>query len=440
MANFEESLNARINEAEERAKLSDELYQKYVQFVGALEALPRNHFNDDWKSTDIHDIHGRLKPFSHWPTKSSREKSQKVWLNYNQRLQLQQAAQEAGLEGDEDPSEDPNFVSQMLDTCVRTSIRAGLDKQTAFRHCSRQVKKYEHAIRMAISDKGLPKKEMEEFVNELLKGMANGKQIDMKDMSIEDRQFIQDLKDSLSYKKPESGIKEDLDDKDTFRRECSYYNCDNRPDADEFHPAHLAAFENAKKAPPVGKFSDIVQREMAKFGYSLIHTGKPVMNGIPFDDRDYAIKENTEYGPPVGSPDSPFKTNIPAIAIHDLTLNVGDWIEVGPPPTAASAGEGLDDKDEFGRDDVPSTPVQIVGIKSLKRGSEFSVRLNNFGLLSQADKSGVRWHNRPKHHEPTWYTPWHGNWWDAALYEYYEKGELRKIDNIEQWFQSQPEK
>jgi hypothetical protein len=217
MAKFEERLDDSISEVLSEAKLSDELYQKYLQFVGALDALPQDQIATDRFTSDIHDQFGRVRPLSMWPTKSSRAKSERVWLNYNQRMQLQQAAKEGGT-APEDPTDDPDFLGQMLDTCVRTSMTmGGLDKKTAFKHCSRQVQRFEQAVRGAIADRGLPKKEADEFTKELLKGMANGKQIDMKDLSVEDRQFIQDLQDSLTYKpKSESIVKEDLDDQDEF--------------------------------------------------------------------------------------------------------------------------------------------------------------------------------------------------------------------------------
>jgi hypothetical protein len=215
MSKFEENLDAHISKTLNEAKLNDELYKRYVQYVGALDALPQDQISTDWKTSDIHDQFGKVRPFSQWPTKTSRTQSSKVWLNYNQRLQLRQAAEESGDEG-ENPTNNPDFLGQLLDTCVRTSMQMGkLDRNTAFRHCSRQVKRFEQAVRGAIADRGLPAKEAEEFTKELLKGMANGKQIDMKDMSIEDRQFIQDLQDALTFKKK---IKEDLDDKDEFEK------------------------------------------------------------------------------------------------------------------------------------------------------------------------------------------------------------------------------
>lgn len=433
MASFEEHLNSRINEAEEKGKLSDEMYQKYVQFVGALDALPMDRLSDKRFDSDIHDQFGRIMPFSKWPTKSTRARSEKIWLNYNQRLQLQQAAKDAGLEGDPEPTEDPNFLSQLLDTCVRTSMKmGGLDKATAFKHCSRQVKRYENAIRAAVADKGLPKKESDEFIGDLLKGMANGKQIDIKDMSIEDRQFIQDLKDSLTYQKPDTGIKEDLDDKDVFRHECNYYNCDNRPDSDRFHAAHTQAYETVKKGAAIGKFSDAIEREMAKLGYRKVHTGKPVPGGIPFDDRDFVIKEEVQRWTSEAIPNM-------------VPLVVGSWIELGPPPSPVQPGSGLDDKDEFSNNyDFPSTPVQIVSMtellnKNYDQGT-VRVRLNNFNLLSLPDKSGVRWHGRPQRDMPSWYEPWHGSYYSTDLENAFVEGHLRVVDNIEEWFQSQPEK
>lgn len=129
------------------------------------------------------------------------------------------------------------------------------------------------------------------------------------------------------------------------------------------------------------------------------------------------------------------------------TLAKGDWIELGPPAKLPSSGEGLDDQDEFSRDrDLPITPVQIVDISevpSYRRDPKFTaplrVRLNNHNLLSLPDASGVRWHGRPKHHEPAWFQPWYGSYSDWDLETMFSDGELRIIDNIEQWFQSQSE-
>lgn len=275
MAKFEEHLDAQISKALTEAKLSDELYQRYVQFVGALDALPQDQIQTDRLGTDIHIFDangnpGRLKPFSQWPTKSSRAKSEKVWLTYNQRLQLKQAGKEAGLE---DPTDDPDFLGQMLDTCIRTSMKMGkLDRQTAFRHCSRQVERFEQAIRGALVDRGFTTKQVEEFTKELLRGMANGKQIDIKDLSIEDRQFIQDLKDSLTYKaRSECKLNEDLTDKDEFVEPCNYcegifrWSPELTPeDQTEFHIAHVEWL----RAPTEIGITEI----MAQHGF--VHVGK----------------------------------------------------------------------------------------------------------------------------------------------------------------------
>ena len=236
----------------------------------------------------------------------------------------------------------------------------------------------------------------------------------------------------VKYGYPRRYIKEDLDDKDTFRNSCNYYNCDNRPDSEQFHQAHTAGFDNAlKSSARVGvKFADVLRQEMAKFGYSLVDTGKMLDYGGPWNTNDWVLKENVE--------------TVPVMHIHDLALKVGDWVELGPPasPAKVQTGEGLDDQDEFIRSDVdmPPTPVQVVGIRALERGSRFHIRLNNFNLLNQPDTSGVTWHNRPKHFQPSWYESWYNGYYDDVLYELYEKGQLRKIDNIEQWFQAQPEK
>lgn len=443
MAKFEENLDAKISEVLNEAKLSDELYQKYLQFVGALDALPQDQIATDKSSSDIHDQFGRIRPLSMWPTKTSRAKSEKVWLNYNQRLQLQQAAKEAGL-GPEDPTDDPDFLGQLLDTCVRTSVSmGGLDKKTAFRHCSKQVKRFEHAVRTALADRGLTSKQVEEFTQDLLKGMANGKTVDMKDLSVEDRQFIQDLKDSLTYKpKSEGVVREDLDDKDVFKTDCSYYNCDSRPDSERFHQAHTAAHDQARKSPAVGKFSDAMAREMAKFGYYLADTGRPVTGGIPFDSRDWTLREDVEARPE------------PTIILPNMKiLKRGDWIELGPLPTTKTSTPGapLDDADEFGHDvdQFPMTPVEIVAIdlvpprrreNAYPDQTQYRVRLSNYNLLSLPDKSGVRWHGRPKHKEPAWFQLWYGTYLDTYLEQFFEEGNLRVIDNIEQWYQAQPEK
>lgn len=678
MSNFEEKLDASISKVLNEAKLSDELYKKYQQFVGALDALPQDQIASDRFTSDIHDQFGRVRPFSMWPTKASRAKSEKVWLTYNQRLQLAQAAKEGGT-APEDPTDDPDFLGQLLDTCVRTSMSMGqLDRKTAFRHCSKQVQRFEQAIRGALTDRGLPKKEVEEFTKELLKGMANGKQIDMKDLSVEDRQFIQDLADSLTYRpKSESIVKEDLDDKDEFT---NCLMCSKQPEIDQqFHFAHVAASSRATKeckakftsawraltkphvdnAEYTALFKKAFSRDMQRYGYaqegnhwakmvkedlddkdefradchycSVVADQSPGIDRNAFhhahatiermtpkrlqssheryvksmsqfgfipidpddsyrwtfqkplkediDDRDefepceykdcvsksaihpkfhdahveaaayadaaYAKNKSwsdfvknfaiimSKYGfvkdregswttnEPVKEdlddkdefdPDCPYceataatspgldtrafhvahrtvvaarGTRIPwkdfttgmsmhgftagpglgqwskiqeghhyggeyhedppaSIKVGDLDLKVGDWIELGP-IKAATPPEGLDDQDEFGgQEDFPITPVEVVSISDVTRhyrdqsGRNFLVRLSNSNLLSLPDKFGVRWHGRPKHHRPAWYEEWYAPFADDILENYYNKGQLRKVDNIEQWFQSQP--
>ena len=516
MARFEDNLDARISETLNEAKLSDEMYKKYVQFVGALDALPPDQIATDWKTSDIHDQFGRVRPFSQWPTKSSRTKSEKVWLNYNQRLQLQQAAKEGGLE-QEDPTADPDFLAQMLDTCVRTSMKMGkLDRNTAFRHCSRQVQRFEQAVRGALADRGLTSRQIEEFTKELLRGMANGKSVDIKDLSIEDQQFIQDLKDSLTYKprsedvvredlddqdefrhagcvisgcdeKPPGfhdahenaavvataeakpyryqwklygkaydaayvremknhgwrydsllvpygyvgklwvPVKEDLDDQDKFAPECTYDDCDRRPDSEQFHQAHTEATKEVFSREPKGheKFGDMMAMAMAKFGYS------PVKRGYMVHWVAKPVTEDVEHPTPT------------IILPNMKSIGVGDWIEWGPPAKPTKSGEGLDDTDEFSHQDFPPTPVQIVSVDELSSKhwapGTLRVRLSNYNLLSLPDKSGVRWHGRPREDEPAWYEPWHGNFYSVDLENAFSDGNLRVIDNIEEWFQAQPE-
>lgn len=244
MDNFEKKLDDKIKVFLEASQVSDDMYRRYVQYVGELDALPKDQIASSTvkygpDNSDIHDQFGRVKPFSQWPTKKSREKSAKVWVDYNTRLQMAQASDEI-----ENPVHDPNFLSQLLDTCVRTSMGLGLDKQTAFRHCSRQVDKFEGAIRDVVADRGLPAKQAKEFIDGLLKGMGAGKQLEIKDLSIEDQQFIQDLKDSLTYvPKSEGIVRENLDDNDTFN-DCFFHGCNS----DEFHEAHLQAALTAQSA------------------------------------------------------------------------------------------------------------------------------------------------------------------------------------------------
>ena len=583
MGKFEDRLGDSISEAEERKLVSNELYAKYKQYVGALDALPQNEIDINRPGTDIHDQFGRIKPFSQWPTKSTRAKAQKIWTDYNTRIQQ---ASQGGELSQEDPTADPDFLGQMLDTCVRTSMQMGkLDKNTAFRHCSRQVKRFENAIRGAMADRGLTSKQVEEFTKDLLRGMANGKNIDIKDLSVEDQQFIQDLRDSLTYRPKSEGVvretyervpmwmpekewndftsqifdltgqrrpgeveviakpdaqeilkniakhdktvrrviapdlKEDLEDTDRFGEECNYFNCDNRPDAERFHKAHTDAFNTVIQGPATGKFATMFEREMAKRGYYVVNVGpapKWYHMGLKDQQTDWVFRESLEdadefekceYGDCLQRNDPKFheahteaaaagdaaylrnklwpdfleafatimqkygyvkdaagnwqKASLaegeeprpsPAIILPNMkSLKEGDWIELGSVAAAmgpAGSGTGLDDQDEFTLDDdIPPTPVEIVRITdigkmgfTIGRGDLYRVALSNARLLSLPDKSGVRWHGRPKYHEPSWYQPWYKNVLSSDLEHWFEAGQLRVIDNIEQWFQAQPEK
>ena len=263
MSKFEENLDAHLsNHVLTEAEISDELYKQYVRYVGALEALPKEEIIRSKKDSDIHDQFGRVKPFSRWPTKSTRSLAAKRWAAYNKQLKTSKPGQAPDTA---DPCEDPNFLSQWLDTCVRTGMRVGgLDKQTAYRNCSRQATNLGKAIQGACSDRGLPKKEMEDFIEDLLKGMGGGKPVDIKDLSIEDRQFIQDLKDSLLYKpKSEAKINEDLEDRDEFDPNCWCGDVD-------YHKAHTAAeaaTDRVRVMRPMPEWKKAYVVEMSKHGY-----------------------------------------------------------------------------------------------------------------------------------------------------------------------------
>lgn len=197
MTDFEQKLAKKLDDKSTSGEILFKLYNDYVKYVGKLDALPDTELG----YYDIRGQGGRVLPFSKWPTKSTRALARKMWDQYNLNLQSPTPSPE---DIDSDPCEDPDFMSNLLNACVRTSIRMGVDKRIAFRQCARQVEKMAQAIRLACQGRGLVPEKQKEFLDNALElmGEAAGKPVKLEDLTPEDRAFLTDLVDSLGYQKP----------------------------------------------------------------------------------------------------------------------------------------------------------------------------------------------------------------------------------------------
>ncbi|MEM3097494.1 MAG: hypothetical protein QXU32_02075 [Nitrososphaerales archaeon] len=115
-------------------KITDDLYNAYVKYVGKKDALPQ----DELQMFDLKDQFGRLRPINTWPTKSTREYAKKIWDEYNRRLQ----ARLSKATNDIDPCEDPDkYIAMKYNECIRAS-RSASDR----RKCKKQIEKLRDAI------------------------------------------------------------------------------------------------------------------------------------------------------------------------------------------------------------------------------------------------------------------------------------------------------
>lgn len=204
MTDFEKKLADNLNDRSSSGSINMNLYNDYVKYVGKLDALPLEELDAfDIKGGD----HGggmktwRMLPFSKWPTKSTRALTKKMWDRYNTNLQTKPSTEE---EKEMDPCEDPDFLSQLLDACVRTSMRMGVDKRVAFRQCTKQVEKMVQAIQAACQGRGLLPEKQKEFLDGALEllGEVAGKPVKFTDLTPEDRALFTDLVDAIGYQSP----------------------------------------------------------------------------------------------------------------------------------------------------------------------------------------------------------------------------------------------
>lgn len=194
---FEEQLRKKLDDKSTSGEILFKLYNDYVKYVGKLDALPDTELG----YYDIRGPNGKIMPFSKWPTKSTRAFASKVWDQYNVNLQSGAPSEE---DKEMDPCEDPEFLSELLDACVRTSIRMGVDRRVAFKQCSRQVEKMIHAIRIACEGRGLVPEKQKEFLDNALEllGEVAGKPVKLNDLTPEDRALFDELVNAIGYQSP----------------------------------------------------------------------------------------------------------------------------------------------------------------------------------------------------------------------------------------------
>jgi hypothetical protein len=197
MTDFEQKLARKLDDKSTSGEILFKLYNDYVKFVGKLDALPPNELG----YYDIRGPNSKVMPFSKWPTKSTRALAKKMWDQYNVNLQSgDPSAEETGM----DPCEDPDFMSDLLNACVRTSMRMGVDKRVAFRQCTKQLENMMTAIRAACQGRGLVPEKQKEFLDGALEllGEVAGKPVKLQDLTPEDRALFTDLVDAIGYQKP----------------------------------------------------------------------------------------------------------------------------------------------------------------------------------------------------------------------------------------------
>lgn len=197
MTDFERKLRDRLDDKSTSIEVLDQLYNDYVKYVGKLDALPREQLTKE----DIKTIDGKVMAFSRWPTKSTRALAKKMWDQYNLNVQ---SGTPTSDEIESDPCEDPNFLSNLMNTCVRTSMRMGANRYLALKHCTQQVEKMAQAIRAACHGRGLVPDKQKEFLDNTLEvlGQVIGKPVKLTDLAPEDRALLTDLVNSLGYQKP----------------------------------------------------------------------------------------------------------------------------------------------------------------------------------------------------------------------------------------------
>lgn len=197
MTDFDKKLADQLTDRSSSGTIAVKLYQDYVKYVGKLDALPLEELD----AFDIRGPNNRVMPFSKWPTKSTRAFGKKVWDRYNLNLQRGDPTAE---EKELDPCEDPEFLSELLDACVRTSVRMGVDRRVAFRQCTKQVEKMVQAIRNACEGRGLVPEKQKEFLDGALEllGEVAGKPVKLKDLTPEDQALFSELVDAIGYQSP----------------------------------------------------------------------------------------------------------------------------------------------------------------------------------------------------------------------------------------------